>query len=77
VDARLQKYESAIIADKLDHIGRLLIFTRQLDMLMTSEYSVEAVAKNFLQGNYALDMEAIVAAERNGAQDSSPPADSP
>ena len=37
VDARLQKYESAIINDKLDHLGRLLIFTRQLDMLMTSE----------------------------------------
>ena len=56
VDARLQKYESAVINDKLDHLGRLLIFTRQLDMLMTSETSVEAVAQNFLQGNYGLDL---------------------
>jgi hypothetical protein len=35
------------------------IFTRQMDMLMTSETSVEAVAQNFLQGNYAPAMEAI------------------
>ncbi len=44
VDARLQKYEAPVIQDKLDLIGRLLIFTRQMDMLMTSEASVEAVA---------------------------------
>ncbi|MFA4901273.1 MAG: PEP/pyruvate-binding domain-containing protein [Desulfobaccales bacterium] len=63
VDARLQKYDRAIIADKLDLIGRLLIFTRQLDMLMTSESSVEAVANNFLQGNYGLDVEAMARGE--------------
>jgi pyruvate,water dikinase len=61
VDARLQKYEAPVIQGKLDLIGRLLIFTRQLDMLMTSEISVEAVAKNFLAGNYRLDMEAMTA----------------
>ena len=59
VDARLQKYESPVIQAKLDLIGRLLIFTRQMDMLMTSEAGVEAVAQNFLQGNYSLDMGAI------------------
>jgi pyruvate,water dikinase len=59
VDARLQKFDSSIIREKLDLIGRLLIFTRQLDMLMTSETSVEAVAQNFLQGNYSLEGEAI------------------
>jgi pyruvate,water dikinase len=59
VDARLQKYEAPVIQAKLDLIGRLLIFTRQMDMLMTSEAGVEAVAKNFLQGNYGLDMGAI------------------
>ena len=59
VDARLQKYDSPVIQEKLDLIGRLLIFTRQMDMLMTSEAGVEAVAQNFLQGNYSLDMEAI------------------
>jgi pyruvate,water dikinase len=59
VDARLQKYESPIIQEKLDLIGRLLIFTRQMDMLMTSEASVEGVAQHFLAGNYGLDMEAM------------------
>jgi pyruvate,water dikinase len=33
-------------------IGRLLQFTRQMDMLMTNEASVEVLAKNFLEGNY-------------------------
>lgn len=76
VDARLQKYESPVIQDKLDLIGRLLIFTRQMDMLMTSEISVEAVARNFLQGNYSLDMEAIASQPGEPARGDSPPPDS-
>lgn len=52
VDARFQKYEGPVIEEKLDQLGRLLIFTRQLDMLMNSEASVEGAAKNFLAGNY-------------------------
>jgi pyruvate,water dikinase len=48
VDARLQKYASQVIEEKMELMGRLLNFTRQLDMLMTSEVSVEAVANNFL-----------------------------
>ncbi|MFA5112040.1 MAG: PEP/pyruvate-binding domain-containing protein, partial [Desulfobaccales bacterium] len=41
VDARLAKEPCPTIQDKLDQLGRLLIFTRQMDMLMTSEISVE------------------------------------
>jgi pyruvate,water dikinase len=52
VDARFQKYEGPLIEEKLDFLGRLLIFTRQMDMLMNTEASVEGVAKNFLEGNY-------------------------
>jgi pyruvate,water dikinase len=52
VDARFQKYEGPVIEEKLDQLGRLLIFTRQMDMLMNTEASVEGVAKNFLNGNY-------------------------
>ena len=59
VDARLQKYEAVVLEEKLDHLGRLLQFTRQLDMLMVSEASVELVAKNFLAGNYRLDLNAM------------------
>jgi pyruvate,water dikinase len=55
VDARLQKYPRQEIEEKLDMLGRLLIFTRQMDMLMVSEASVIAVAKNFLAGNYHLE----------------------
>ena len=59
VDARLQKYAAPVLEEKLDHLGRLLQFTRQLDMLMVSEASVELVAKNFLAGNYGLDLSAM------------------
>ena len=54
VDARYQKHERPLIEEKLDMIGRLLQFTRQMDMLMTNEDSVEALAQNFLKGNYNL-----------------------
>jgi pyruvate,water dikinase len=57
VDARLQKYPADVITEKLELIGRLLVYTRQMDMLMASEVSVEAVARSFLAGNYRLDME--------------------
>jgi pyruvate,water dikinase len=52
VDARLQKYPKLSLEDQLVRLGRLLIFTRQLDMLMTSEESVEWAARSFLSGNY-------------------------
>ena len=54
VDARYQKYDCPLIEEKLDLVGRLLLYTRQMDMLMHSENSVEAVARNFLAGNYSL-----------------------
>ncbi|MBU1564025.1 MAG: phosphoenolpyruvate synthase [Proteobacteria bacterium] len=54
VDARLQKYPKSYIESRMDILGRLLIFTRQLDMLMTTENSVEWAAKNFVAGNYQL-----------------------
>jgi pyruvate,water dikinase len=54
VDARLQKYPKSYIESRMDILGRLLIFTRQLDMLMTTEKSVEWVADNFVAGNYKL-----------------------
>ena len=57
VDARLAKYSADVITEKLEVIGRLLVFTRQMDMLMASEVSVEAVAQNFLAGNYRLEPE--------------------
>ena len=59
VDARLLKYSRPLIEEKLEMIGKLLQFTRQMDMLMQSEYSVDAVVRNFLAGNYRLDKELV------------------
>jgi len=55
VDARLLKYARPFIEEKLEMLGKLLQFTRQMDMLMHSEYSVDAVVRNFRAGNYRLD----------------------
>jgi pyruvate,water dikinase len=54
VDAHFQKHECPLIEERLDTIGRLLQFTRQMDMLMNNEISVEAVAKCFMEGNYKI-----------------------
>jgi pyruvate,water dikinase len=55
VDARLLKYEQPVMEEKLDQIGRLLQYTRQMDMLMNCEGSVAQAAQSFMEGNYALD----------------------
>jgi hypothetical protein len=36
-------------------VGRMLQFTRQMDMLMHSEAAVERIAKSFLAEEYNLD----------------------
>jgi hypothetical protein len=49
--------------------GKLLQFTRQMDMLMQSEYRVDSVVRNFLAGNYRLDrsfIEDLQGGLRNG-----------
>ncbi len=63
VNARFLKYPCPVIAEKLEMIGKLLLFTRQMDMLMNSEYSVELVVQNFLAGNYRLDQAAMSRSE--------------
>jgi pyruvate,water dikinase len=56
VTARLSKQPTPQICEKLDILGRLLIFTRQMDMLMHNESQVEKMAECFLSGNYTLDV---------------------
>ena len=34
VDARFQKFDCPLTEEKLDQLGRLLLFTRQMDMLI-------------------------------------------
>ncbi len=54
VAGRLQKYGREEIIAKLWLMGKLLQFTRQTDMLMTSEEAVRQLADCFLSGNYVL-----------------------
>ncbi|WP_243313565.1 PEP/pyruvate-binding domain-containing protein [Fundidesulfovibrio agrisoli] len=51
VEGRFQKYPPDIIEEKLVQIGRLLQFTRQTDMLMTSDSAVPAMVESFLRGD--------------------------
>ena len=68
VDARIQKYPRAALEEKLDQVGRLLQFTRQMDMLMVCEAAVEGVARQFLAGNYKLEPDFFATAgEEEGA----------
>ena len=50
--ARFQKYAREATQERLVEMGRLLIMTRQLDMLMVDEASVQRFAANFLEGRY-------------------------
>jgi pyruvate, water dikinase len=67
VDARFYKYELPVIEDRLDKVGRLLQFTRQMDMLMQCEESVDALAKSFLEGNYSLDLSFLCTSQASTA----------
>ncbi len=53
VSARIQKLEAPDIERHLEAMGRLLIFTRQMDMLMHSEASVQRMADCFLLGDFS------------------------
>jgi len=53
--ARFQKYERSLTEERLDMLGRLLQYTRQMDMIMNNEQSVKALADRFLEGKYKLD----------------------
>jgi pyruvate,water dikinase len=48
VMARFQKYDADQIAARLSLVGRMLAYTRQMDMLMTTEESVGMMIRDFL-----------------------------
>ena len=50
--ARFQKYSFEETQERLDQLGRLLIVTRQMDMLMTNESAVQRMADNFIAEQY-------------------------
>ncbi|MEW6079206.1 MAG: PEP/pyruvate-binding domain-containing protein [Thermodesulfobacteriota bacterium] len=55
VTARFNKQAMELVLEKLDVLGRLLIFTRQMDMLMNTERSVDDLSARFLDGCYDLE----------------------
>lgn len=55
VNARFQKFPAEVIAERLGQLGRLLQFTRQADMLMVNEESVELMVACFLSGAVTYD----------------------
>ena len=52
VTARIAKQDAGVLTEKLDQIGRLLIFIRQMDMFMHSDVSVPEMAAAFRKGDY-------------------------
>jgi pyruvate,water dikinase len=55
VTARMAKQEDSYLEDKLDLLGRLLIYTRQMDMMMNTDAHVDRLTECFLDGNYSLE----------------------
>ncbi|MCU0561708.1 MAG: PEP-utilizing enzyme [Desulfobacterales bacterium] len=56
VDARFQKDTQEVMEERLDWLGRLLIFTRQTDMLMHNDQCVEIFAESFLKEEFDLEL---------------------
>ncbi|MEG2173427.1 MAG: PEP/pyruvate-binding domain-containing protein [Desulfovibrionaceae bacterium] len=52
IQARFQKYPREAVEARLDQLGRLLIVTRQMDMLMTTEEAIKTFAEKFLREEY-------------------------
>jgi pyruvate,water dikinase len=48
--ARIEKYESEVLRNRLVDLGRLTLCSRQLDMLMDNDDSPEIFARSFLAG---------------------------
>ncbi len=62
VTARMAKQEDSLLKEKLDQLGRLLIYTRQMDMMMHTEDHIAHLTECFLSGNYCLDPDLVEAA---------------
>lgn len=50
VFARMEKYPAAVLVDKLAVIGRLIVGTRQMDMVMFNDAVVDWYIEQFMKG---------------------------
>ena len=62
INARLRKFDRPTLLDRLDHLGRLLVATRQLDMRMGPGVAVDWYVKAFFEGNYLFERAPAAAA---------------
>jgi len=67
VQARLGKRPLPAIVEALDQVGRLIMYTRQMDMLMHDERAVNVLAECFLAGDYAIQQPTPAPAPANPA----------
>ena len=52
IKAQFRKYDETITTEKLDHLGRLMGCSQQLDMSLSDEFMVDRCIEAFLSGNY-------------------------
>ena len=52
VVARFRKYDREETVERITALGRLLIYSRQMDMLMHDDASVQMAAEHFINGEY-------------------------
>lgn len=57
IRARFRKRPQAEMEERLDLLGRLMAYVRQMDMLMSSEDHVHLLAERFLAGHYERPMQ--------------------
>ena len=65
--ARIRKFGKETILDRLDMVGRVIVATRQLDMRMGTQTSVDWHLQAFFDGNYLFDPEFKPAAGPRGS----------
>jgi pyruvate,water dikinase len=68
VVGRLQGVPQSICEDRLRMVGRLIGFSRQLDILLRDDGTVDSLVDAFLQNRYPLDLD-ILMKERSMASD--------
>ena len=58
VQASVYKYEQSVIEEKLDLLGRLMCFSRKLDMILNDEDTVNIYVNAFLNEDYSIHLNA-------------------
>lgn len=58
--ARLQGVPQSICEDRLRMVGRLIGFSRQLDILLRDDVTVECLVNAFFQGRYQVSLDALM-----------------